>query len=48
MYIAAKGNFSPRESIKKIIKMPTVRAFLLGIFANLIHIKLPDSYMTNI
>lgn len=34
-YITAKGNFSSRESIRKVMKLPTVYAFLLGAVINL-------------
>ncbi len=34
-YITAKGNFSSMESIRKVLKLPTVYAFLLGAVINL-------------
>lgn len=34
-YITAKGNFSSRESIRKVLKLPTVYAFFLGVIINL-------------
>lgn len=33
-YLTAKGNFSTRESLMKVIKLPTIYAFLFGIICN--------------
>lgn len=41
-YITAKGNFSAKESIKKVLKLPVIYAFILGIILNLNGIKIPD------
>ncbi len=41
-YITAKGNFSAKESIKKVLKLPVLYAFILGIIINLNGIKIPD------
>lgn len=40
-YITAKGNFSANESIKKVLKLPVIYAFILGIILNLLEIKIP-------
>jgi malate permease and related proteins len=41
-YITAKGNFSAKESIKKVLKLPVLYAFILGIIINLNGIKIPE------
>jgi predicted permease len=41
-YVTAKGNFTVRQSIQKIIKLPTIYAFVLGITFNLLGFGIPD------
>lgn len=48
MYITAKGRFSTLESIIKVIKMPSIWAFIAGILVQMSWRKLPDIYTTNI
>jgi len=48
MYITAKWNFSTIESIKKVLKMPSIRAFILWIIANLSWFHFDDIYNSNI
>lgn len=48
MYITAKWKFSMIDSIKKIVEMPNIWAFILWIVINLSWLKLPDIYNTNI
>lgn len=43
-YITAKGNFTPMQSIKKVIKLPVLHAFFLGIILNLCGVKLPEMF----
>jgi len=38
VYIAARGNYSARESIRRIIKLPTIYAFILGIIVHIVNI----------
>jgi len=45
-YITAKGNFSASESLKKVLKLPVVYAFILGIFLNLNGIKIPEMLLS--
>ncbi|WP_072679389.1 AEC family transporter [Arcobacter sp. LA11] len=41
-YVTAKGNFTVKESINKMLKLPILYAFILGIILNLLGIKIPD------
>ncbi|WP_404319590.1 AEC family transporter [Malaciobacter canalis] len=41
-YVTAKGNFTAIESIKKILRLPLVYAFILGIILNLNGVNTPD------
>jgi len=43
-FVTAKGNHSLKQSILKVIKLPTVYAFFLGIFLNLSAVELGDEY----
>lgn len=43
-YITARGNFTIRDSIKKVSRLPTVYAFLLGVIVNLFHVNLGQVY----
>lgn len=38
-YVTAKGKFSPKESLIKVLKLPLMYAFLLGIILNLLNVK---------
>lgn len=42
-YVTAKGNFTVKESLKKIMKLPLIYAFIVGIFFNLLGIGIPDA-----
>ncbi|SRR6266568_4674464 len=44
-YIAAKGQHTVKESILKVLKLPILWAFILGIFANIAGIKLNALYL---
>ncbi|PCI52381.1 MAG: transporter [Gammaproteobacteria bacterium] len=41
-YVTAKGNFSVKESLKKISRLPILYAFILGIICNLAGLKIPE------
>ncbi|WP_419678276.1 AEC family transporter [Aliarcobacter lanthieri] len=43
-YITAKGNFSAKQSLLKMLKLPVLYAFILGIICNLLDIKLPEVF----
>lgn len=43
-YITAKGNFSSMESIKKVLKLPVLHAFILGVIVNLLGWKIPEMF----
>ncbi|MCT7461923.1 AEC family transporter [Aliarcobacter cryaerophilus] len=44
-YITAKGNFSAKQSFLKVIKLPVLYAFILGVIFNLCEIKLPEIFI---
>ncbi|MDZ7819557.1 MAG: AEC family transporter [Aliarcobacter sp.] len=44
-YITAKGNFTALESFKKVIKLPVLHAFILGLICNLLGFKIPEMFM---
>lgn len=44
-YITAKSNFTVKESIKKVIKLPVIHAFILGLVLNLLGFKMPEVFM---
>lgn len=41
-YVTAKGNFTVRQSINKMLKLPILYAFILGVILNLLGITIPD------
>jgi malate permease and related proteins len=43
-YIMFKGHYTPRECFMRILRLPTLHAFLLGLFFNLIQLPMPDVY----
>ena len=42
-YVTSKGNYTARESLNKIIKLPILHAFVLGLACNLMEIRLPET-----
>lgn len=42
-YVTAKGNFTVRQSIEKILKLPLIYAFIAGVACNLLGFTLPDA-----
>jgi len=44
-YVTSKGNYTARESLKKIIKLPILHAFVLGLVCNLMDIGLPQTLL---
>lgn len=44
-YITAKGHFTAKESIKKVLKLPVLYAFVLGIIFNISGFKIPDIFL---
>ncbi len=44
-YITAKGNFTAMQSIKKVLKLPVLYAFLLGLICNLYGLKMPEMFI---
>ena len=43
-YISAKGTYTPAECVTKLIKTPTLYAFILGIAINLTQMEMPSIY----
>lgn len=41
-YVTAKGNFTVKESIKKMSRLPILYAFILGLILNLLGFQIPD------
>lgn len=44
-YITAKSNFTLTQSLLKVIKLPVLHAFILGITLNLLGFKIPEMFM---
>jgi len=42
-YVTAKGNFTVKESLVKISKLPILYAFVLGLFLNIIGLEIPEA-----
>ena len=42
-YVTAKGNFTVKQSLQKIMKLPLIYAFIIGIIFNLMGIGIPDT-----
>lgn len=40
-FITAKGNFNAKESFLKVLRLPVIYAFLLGLVLNLLGVKMP-------
>lgn len=47
-FITAKANYSAKQSLLRIIKLPSIYAFILGILFNIFHIQFPDAITTTI
>ena len=45
-YVTAKGNFTVKQSLQKIMKLPLIYAFIIGIMFNLMGIKIPEELTT--
>ncbi len=45
-YIAARGHFDVRQSLRKLAKFPSIYAVVLGILVNLSGFQLPDVFFT--
>lgn len=43
-YITAKGNFTVKQSIIKVLKLPVLHAFILGIVLNLSNFEMPSMF----
>ena len=42
-YVTAKGNFTVKQSITKMLKLPILYAFILGIICNLLGLEIPEA-----
>ena len=43
-YFAARGQFSPREAILKLLKLPTLYALIIGVVLGQLNIAIPSSW----
>lgn len=43
-YIAARGRFTVKQSLKRVAKFPTIYAIALGLVVNVAHIKMPEMF----
>ena len=43
-YITAKGNFTVKQSIIKVLKLPVLHAFILGVILNLLKFEMPNMF----
>ncbi len=43
-YVTAKGNFTAKQSLLKVVKLPILHAFIIGITLNLMGIRLPEEF----
>jgi len=41
-YVTAKGNFTVKQSLQKIMRLPLIYAFIIGVIFNLLGISIPD------
>ncbi len=41
-YVLARGNFSMRESVRKMLRLPLLYAFVAGLLFQLLHLPLPE------
>ena len=44
-YLAARGNFTVKKSLKKLITLPAVYAFIIGVVINLLDINLGEGFV---
>jgi len=47
-FITAKGSFTARQSLKKVIQLPVLYAFILGFLFNFLGIKMPEMFLNYI
>lgn len=47
-FVAAQGNYLLKDSIKKMIKLPSLYAFVIGLIVNLSNIEIGEIYRSNI
>ena len=44
-YVTAKSNFTALESIKKVLKLPLLYAFILGLYLNILGFHIPEFFI---
>lgn len=44
-YVTAKSDFTTKESIKKVLKLPVIHAFIAGLLLNLMGFSMPEVFM---
>ena len=42
-YVTAKGNFTVKQSLQKIMRLPLIYAFIAGVICNLIGVQIPEA-----
>lgn len=42
-YVTAKGNFTVKQSLMKMLRLPILYAFILGVICNLIGVQIPEA-----
>ena len=47
-YLAARGNFSVREALKKIVKLPSIYAFIIALTVNSLHLDFGQAYLSTV
>jgi len=43
-YVTAKGNFTVKQSLQKIMRLPLIYAFIIGVICNLLGITIPAEF----
>lgn len=45
-YVTAKGNFTVKQSLQKIVKLPIIYAFILGLICNVLGLAIPSEIVS--
>jgi hypothetical protein len=45
-YVTAKGNFTVKQSLQKIMRLPLIYAFIIGVICNLLGVTIPEELMS--
>lgn len=44
-FFTARGNYTPKESLRRLLRLPTIYAFAVGLAVNTMHIPLGEGYL---